>query len=108
MQIIILILLIDLSILNNFNPVTGNFPSPLIQNNHSPIKIISNSNFTIANGIVAGNGTVLNPYILENWSIDASITDGISIIGTTSYFIIRNCHIFNDTLEKHTGIVTTL
>ena len=107
MQIIILILLIDLSILNNFNPVTGNFPSPLIQNNHSPIKIISNSNFTIANGIVAGNGTVLNPYILENWSIDASITDGISIIGTTSYFIIRNCHIFNDTLEKHTGIVLT-
>ncbi len=41
----------------------------------------------------AGNGTAWNPYIIENYDIDASTADGIYIENTDAYFIIRNCTI---------------
>ncbi|MEM3494065.1 MAG: hypothetical protein QXD15_06890, partial [Thermoplasmata archaeon] len=34
---------------------------------HPPIKIISNENFTPENGVRYGNGTPENPYVIEFW-----------------------------------------
>lgn len=62
---------------------------------HAPIAIVGNSAFTPANGVSWGSGTQANPYIIENWEIDASSADGIAIKGTTAYFVIRNCYIYN-------------
>ncbi len=54
---------------------------------HSPIAITNNSQFTAANGIVQGNGTGVNPYVIEGWNT-SSIT--VSGIGTASYQIVND------------------
>jgi len=63
---------------------------------HAPIYIEGNENFTAANGVIGGNGTVDNPYIFEGWDIDAStaawpLGSGIEIANTNNHFIIRKC-----------------
>ena len=61
---------------------------------HPPIYIDENDDFTLENGVVAGNGTRENPYIIEGWEINAcNVYDGIFIRNTDAYFIIRNCYI---------------
>ena len=57
---------------------------------HSPIKIAGNSAFTAANGVVGGNGSPSNPFVIQGWDIDASSTNGIDLRNTNSSFIIRN------------------
>lgn len=64
---------------------------PGILTTHDPILIVGNENFIVANGVTNGSGTKSDPYIIENWDINAKITHGIEIRDTTSYFIIRNC-----------------
>ncbi len=62
----------------------------------SPIIIEGNDDFTHENGVIAGNGTKENPYIIEGWEINASGEwHGIVIKNTTAYVIIRNCYIHN-------------
>ena len=75
---------------------------------HPPIYINDNSNFTSANGIVSGSGTAADPYIIENWDINADGAHGIHIESTDVYFIVRNCIIhdgFNtDYYDSYQGI----
>ncbi len=55
---------------------------------HSPISITSDADFTPANGVFNGSGTVSAPYIIAGWN-----TSSISITGTgitSSYEIINN------------------
>jgi len=59
------------------------------------IKIFSNADFTAQNGVTSGSGTAADPYIIENWVIDARSSHGIWIENTTANFIIRNCTIEN-------------
>lgn len=56
---------------------------------HSPISIIGDQNFTPSNGVVGGNGTVLNPYQIQDYNISAASGRGIDIRNTTKYFVIR-------------------
>lgn len=59
------------------------------------VQILSNSAFSLyASG---GNGSAANPYILENYVINASGMGrhGIYILNTNAHFIIRNCTITN-------------
>ncbi len=72
-------------------PVT---PTP-IRAQHNSILITGNNNFIPANGVSGGDGSASNPHIIENWAIDASDGNGISIRDTTAYFVIRNCLIEN-------------
>ncbi|MCG2827483.1 MAG: right-handed parallel beta-helix repeat-containing protein [Thermoplasmatales archaeon] len=60
---------------------------------HTPIYINGNSQFTSENGVSnpGAAGTEADPYIIENWDIDASTAHGIYIENTDVYFIIRNC-----------------
>ncbi len=63
---------------------------------HEAIVIIGDENFTPANGVVGGNGTPGNPYVICNWTFsgdDVSIT----IMDTNAYFVIKNCTITNST-----------
>ena len=63
---------------------------------HAPIRINSDSEFTSANGVNHGSGSVTNPYIIDNWNINGSgYGCGIFIGNTTKHFIIRNCTIDN-------------
>jgi len=58
---------------------------------HDRIFIEGNDDFIPANGVIGGSGTESDPYIIENWAIDASTAHGIEIRSTTAYFVIRNC-----------------
>lgn len=56
---------------------------------HEPIIILNNDNFT--DYLFPGSGTVVAPYIIENYNITTDSYYGIYISRTTKYFIIRNC-----------------
>ncbi len=79
--------------------------------NRSPILIDSDLDFTSANGVISGSGTPSDPFIIENWKINASSDDGISIANTDLYFIIRNCWVVEGdddrTANWHNGILYT-
>ena len=57
---------------------------------HAPIAIHNNSEFTSANGVSGGNGSLVNPFIIQGFNITASNGVAINITGTTDYFIIEN------------------
>jgi len=67
------------------------------------ILILDDSEFNTTNGVTSGNGTIGNPYIIENWYINVSEIEGdffgIIIVDTDAYYTIRNCYI-NDTDEN--------
>lgn len=59
-----------------------------------PIVITSDYEFTKENGVIAGSGTVDDPYIIEGLRIDAGYSDyGIRIHRTSRAFVIRNVEI---------------
>ncbi|MCK4570442.1 right-handed parallel beta-helix repeat-containing protein [Candidatus Bipolaricaulota bacterium] len=61
---------------------------------HSAIVISNDYEFTVENGVCSGSGTLNDPYVIENWIIDAGYDNyGIKIHGTTRAFIIRNVKI---------------
>jgi parallel beta-helix repeat protein len=66
---------------------------------HSPISIVGNAGFNNItypnNGVTRGNGSAIDPYIIEGWSIAASKTsDGIDVESANASFIIRNVYIY--------------
>jgi hypothetical protein len=62
---------------------------------HLPIHINGNDEFTSDNGVVSGDGSVNDPFVIECWNIQANMTnDGIRIENTNKYFIVQSCHIF--------------
>jgi parallel beta-helix repeat protein len=61
---------------------------------HDPIYINGNTGFTKPDPVNGGgSGTKNDPYIIENWDINASSANGIEIRNTTAYFTIRNCYL---------------
>ncbi|MBU1050094.1 right-handed parallel beta-helix repeat-containing protein [Candidatus Bipolaricaulota bacterium] len=61
---------------------------------HSSIVISNDYEFTVENGVCSGSGTLNDPFVIENWIIDAGYDNyGIKIHGTTRAFIIRNVEI---------------
>jgi len=67
-----------------------------LSENHSPIIINGNKNFNSTNGVSSGNGTFENPYIIEDFIIDAGGNGScIFINNTNAYFIIQNCTLIN-------------
>ena len=64
---------------------------------HEPISIIGDSAFTQSNGVVGGNGSSRNPYVIEGWDIVApSNGSGIYIRDADAYFVVRNVDIHSD------------
>lgn len=61
---------------------------------HLPIYIHGDDNFTWENGVMGGNGTKDDPYVISDWAITAGgLNFGIKIAHTDSYFVIENCRI---------------
>jgi len=61
---------------------------------HRAIVITNDHEFTVENGVCSGSGTAEDPYVIDYWLIDAGLDDyGISIHGTTRYFVIRDVEI---------------
>ena len=67
---------------------------------HSVIHINGNADLAAqaVNEGWAGNGTEADPYIIENYEIDANGgAYGIWVVNVDLYFVIRNCTVFNAT-----------
>jgi len=61
---------------------------------HQAIVINNDYEFTVENGVCAGQGTLADPYVIAGWIIDAGFDDyGIRIHGTTRAFRIENVEI---------------
>jgi len=82
------------------NPSSENPPAPvpvrIAYTAHANITIIGNAGFLAANastGIANGSGTAVDPYIIEEWDIDASSFEGIYIQNANVHFIVRGCYI---------------
>jgi len=72
---------------------------------HEPIYIDGNIGFIVGqNGIVSGNGTYEDPYLIKGWEINASTSIGIYIKNCDVYFVIDDCFI-HDGGSNHSGIV---
>jgi parallel beta-helix repeat protein len=76
----------------------------LQQVHHTPILIDGNVAFTNANGVLCGDGTLVNPYIIENWNINATTAHGIEIRNTDKYFVIKNCTVVDGITNTKYGI----
>ncbi|HWM51192.1 MAG TPA: right-handed parallel beta-helix repeat-containing protein, partial [Thermoplasmata archaeon] len=57
---------------------------------HDPIFISGNADFTASNGVTAGTGTAVDPYIIEGWDINASMRVGFVIQNTDAHVRVRN------------------
>jgi len=79
----------------------GNTQQPYTENDSfsidtQTIHIVGDENFTPAKGVNGGgSGTENDPFIIENWVIDASNYHGIWIEDASAYFVIRNCLVEN-------------
>ncbi len=80
------------SVIYHFSVVSGVSYLP-----HVPIRINSNADFDEAHGVVnwaTGNGTVWNPWIIENYDINGTSFGYCIYVGNTSdYFTIQNCYL---------------
>ena len=80
-------------------------PARIAYTSHNPISITGNGGFTNASGVVWGNGTASDPYIIADWDITPSTAEGILIQYTNAHLIIRNCYVHDGLSSVHTGIV---
>lgn len=103
---IFVLIFLYLFIFNNLTLIMISHPSNSIQISESLALIDTNSvnNSIIINGDTQlaalaslGNGSSINPYIIENYSISncALGVDGIKIQNTNKYFVLRNITIFH-------------
>ncbi len=76
-------------------PVLG--PTPL-GTPHAPIVIQGDSSFTAANGVLRGDGSADDPYVIEGWTIETSY-EGIQIVGTTAHVVLRSLLLYNNTCQ---------
>ena len=60
-----------------------------------PILINGDEDFTYENGVVSGDGSVQDPYVIEGWDIEADTASGITILNTEAHFVIRDVHVFD-------------
>ncbi|MBD3187527.1 PKD domain-containing protein [Candidatus Bathyarchaeota archaeon] len=74
---------------------------------HATILISGDGDWGIgSNGVVAGNGSANNPWIIANWTIDGGgMTVPIAISNTRDHFVIKNCTLFNSGFTSSRGCV---
>jgi len=68
------------------------------------IYIDGNENFTAANGVLSGNGTWDDPYVISGWEITTFTANGIQIANTTAHFVINESYLHSDTNSMFDGI----
>ena len=58
-----------------------------------PIHIYGNENFTLENGVIGGNGTWDDPFVIAGWEIPVATGRAIYIENTTMHFRIEDVYI---------------
>ena len=60
---------------------------------HDPISIMSDADLVAENGVISGDGTINDPYLIAGWTIDAQASVGIRVQGTSAHVRIHDCHV---------------
>src|SRR2546427_1470601 len=60
---------------------------------HEPLSIEGDAQLPPGHGVVSGNGTAANPFVIEGWDIEAGSGIGVYVQDTGAIFVIRDCHI---------------
>ena len=92
------------SVLGGDYEVGGALKDGSILEERNGILIEGDSDFTSDNGVSSGSGILSDPYIIENFRINTSKTNGIDIRNTSSHFEIRNCLISGGN-DKRSGFL---
>ena len=71
---------------------------------HHPISILSDDDLVAENGVVGGDGTIVDPYLIAGWTIDARAGVGIRVQGISARVLIRDCHVMGDR-QRGVGIL---
>src|SRR2546430_16735980 len=61
---------------------------------HAPVLIEGDAALGTSDAVVSGSGTPQDPYVMEGWSINASMIPGIAIRNTTKSILIRNVTLY--------------
>jgi len=90
---------------SNENILTD-FNSPNQAVNHAPIFIDGDAALAtfISNEGLSGNGLEGTPYVIEDFTIDASTAHGIEIRNTTAYLTIQGCTVSGGSSSGYNGI----
>jgi len=95
---IFIFFLIFVILTSNINAISENFSNQTSnQTPHDPICIIGNENFIEENGVISGLGIQEDPYIIGEWEINSSGSNGILIRNTSAFFVIKDCYIHHGT-----------
>ncbi len=71
-------------------------PAPSALTHRDPIRIDGNAGFNATNGVTGGDGSVLTPWVIENYEVNGTANGTCIYIGnTTEHFIVRNCVLHN-------------
>ena len=73
------------------------YPTPVLLSASDPAITINSDDDFVTYGF-AGNGSAVNPYIIEQYTI-VNQTAGIKVNSTTAHFIIRNCTLVGYAIE---------
>jgi parallel beta-helix repeat protein len=69
------------------------------------IHIKGDTQFNVTNGVNGGgDGSAGNPYVIQNYVLDATNSRGIWIEHTDAYFVIQNVHVFYGEINSIEGI----
>jgi len=60
---------------------------------HDQISILSDTDLHLGNGVMSGSGSMDDPYIISDWSIEVQAGIGIEVKGISVHLIIRDCEI---------------
>jgi len=83
-------------------PILSSSPVHAALTPHATILINGNGGFTSPDPVNGGgSGTLGDPYIIENYIIDASTANGIDIMNTTAHFVVRNCVVENGWIAEN-------
>jgi len=68
---------------------------------HDPISIMSDDDLVAENGVVSGDGTIDDPYLIAGWTINAQTDVGIRVQDISVNVVIQNCLIIG---QRQRGI----
>ena len=68
---------------------------------HDPISIMSDDDLVAENGVVSGDGTIDDPYLIAGWTINAQTDVGIRVQEISAHVVIQNCLIIG---QRQRGI----
>jgi PKD repeat protein len=75
-------------------PLVAVLPAPAAAlTARGPVLIDGDADFTAANGVVGGTGTVTDPYVIGGWDVTGAFPAGVEVQNTRAHFVLRDSEV---------------